>query len=68
MSVAAHNNLEENLSLIEKTALRVKPILEEVMWRMVPENGFDINKFISENSGNTRKVEADMRIVLGYLN
>lgn len=31
MSVAAHNNLEENLSLIEKTALRVKPILEEVM-------------------------------------
>lgn len=44
MTIAAHNNLEENLSLIEKTAQRVKPILEEVMKRMVSENGVEIVK------------------------
>lgn len=42
MTVAAHNNLEESLSLIEKTALRVKPILEEVINKMVPEVGVDL--------------------------
>lgn len=31
LSAATHNNLEEPLSLIEKTAMRVKPILEEVL-------------------------------------
>ena len=31
ITAAAHNNLEDPLSLIEKTAMRVKPILEEVM-------------------------------------
>ncbi len=41
MTVAAHNNLEEQLSLIEKTAQWVKPILEEVIKLMVPETGVD---------------------------
>jgi len=42
ITAAAHNNLEEGLSLIEKTALRVKPILEEVIKRMIPEKGVDL--------------------------
>ena len=60
VTAAAHNNLDEPLSLIEKTALRVKPILEEVMAKMIGGDP-DIKK-------RKKKVEADMRIVLGYLN
>jgi hypothetical protein len=30
--------------------MRVKPILEEVLKRMVPEDGFDVKKFIREES------------------
>lgn len=46
--------------------MRVKPILEEVLTRMVPEEGFDVKKFIKGDT--SRKIEADMKIVLGYLN
>lgn len=51
MTVAAHNNLEEALSLIEKTAQRVKPILEEVIRRMVPETGVDLNAYTKQSPG-----------------
>lgn len=69
ITAAAHNALEDPLSLIEKTALRVKPILEEVMQRMIPETGIDVNQIVSgEDREKRKKVEADMRIVLGYLN
>ena len=67
ITVGAYNSVEEGLSLIEKTALRVKPILEEVLKLMVPEKGYDLNQLIN-NPSKKKKVEADMRIVLGYLN
>jgi hypothetical protein len=49
ITAAAHNNLEEPLSLIEKTALRVKPILEEVMKRMIKEDNNSTNAFFKQS-------------------
>ena len=48
ITAAAHNNLEDPLSLIEKTAMRVKPILEEVMKRMIPEAGDNVSRMLSQ--------------------
>ena len=46
ITAAAHNNLQDPLSLIEKTAIRVKPILEEVIKKMIPETEGDVTKIL----------------------
>lgn len=87
-----HNYLEEDLSLIERTAQRVKPIIEVLLTHMVQEKKIDdvftINEedlseeekshvsieqvndtsLIKNTKKVNKKIEPDMRIVLGYLN
>lgn len=67
---ATLNSIEDPISLVEKTAQRVKPILEEVMKRMVPESGPNLEYWLKKGKALevNKKIEADMRIVLGYLN
>jgi hypothetical protein len=87
------NYLEEDLSLIERTAQRVKPIIEALTGMLVKEKRMGSESQVDEGEdsksdekshisveqitdaslfkGNkkvTKKVEPDMRIVLGYLN
>lgn len=91
---AVHNYLEDDLSLIERTAQRVKPIIETLCSHLVQERRLDEGDSIEEadedsqedeksnvkveqvsdpsilksNKKINKKVEPDMRIVLGYLN
>lgn len=89
---AVHNYLEEDLSLIERTAQRVKPIIEALCDKLVKEKKVDdcdsldevesIYEIKSQKSNEkdneeqpnksvsmpAKKIEPDMRIVLGYLN
>ena len=90
-NAAVHNYLEEDLSLIEKTAQRVKPIIQVLCEKLVKEKTIDNYQSIDKepqietqvkndknqeinvnNSQNikkpAKKIEPDMRIVLGYLN
>ena len=92
--IEMYNYLEEDLSLIERTAQRVKPIIETILGLLVKEkqiddwdsidnaNSFPVNHEKSLNDINVtedaklskinkilnKKIEPDMRIVLGYLN
>ena len=87
-----HNYLEEDLSLIERTAQRVKPIIEALKTFLVVEKKIDDIDSIDQDIPSERnrshelrenpdvsneerggkktskKIEPDMRIVLGYLN
>lgn len=91
---AVHNYLEDDLSLIERTAQRVKPIIETLCTHLVQERRLDEGDSIEEadedsqedeksnvkveqvsdpsilksNKKINKKIEPDMRIVLGYLN
>jgi hypothetical protein len=38
------------------------------MKRMIPEEGFDMDKFIKSDGKKKAGIDADMKIVLGYLN
>lgn len=86
------NYLEDDLSLIERTAQRVKPIIEALTQKLVKERKLDSSSSIDEEDNKsdekshisvepvtdasrlkamkntTKKIEPDMRIVLGYLN
>ncbi len=35
---------------------------------MIPEDGFDVEKFLKHDGVKKRGLDADMKIVLGYLN
>lgn len=84
-----HNYLDEDLSLIEKTAQRVKPIIETLLEHLVQErklvdidslheegdsechksnNSWEKDEKAEDTVKKSKKIEPDMRIVLGYLN
>lgn len=82
-----HNYLDDDLSLIERTAQRVKPIMEALLGQLVQEKKLDDassqgtlheKSHISVEQVNDvseikavkkeKKIDPDMRIVLGYLN
>jgi tetratricopeptide (TPR) repeat protein len=89
---AMYNYLEDDLSLIERTAQRVKPIIESLVSHLVKEKKIDdiesidreslsedekshvsvenVNEpsAVKNNKKVNKKIEPDMRIVLGYLN
>lgn len=81
MAAAAYNNLESPLSMIEKTAKRILPIVDDVQKLLIKEKTQvsadsieeDLNaEGQSEEDEVTAKIRAkfdtDMRSVLGYLN
>lgn len=73
---SVYNYLEDDLSLIERTAQRVKPIIEALTSHLVLErslddlevNDKDLQSQEEKPHLSVKKIEPDMRIVLGYLN
>ena len=64
LDTASLNELnEESLTLMEKTAIKLLPIIEEVLKRMIKEN-----KPYSYNEVIDIKEKPDMRNILGFLN
>ena len=56
------------LSQLGKTAVKLKPIVEEVISRLLPEDETDIMPVIPDQDFSTRFDKVDMRNLLGYLN
>ena len=63
ITLAAINGLDEPISLIERTAKWIKPIVEAVVERLANDVEIDVDDPESET-----KSKLDMWTVLGYLN
>ena len=59
---------DPKLSLLGRTAIKLKPILEEVLSRLLPEDQSDFVPLIPESEFSTKFDKVDMRNLLGYLN
>ena len=57
---------DEKMSLLGRTAIKIKPIMDAVVLKLIPEDGAPAPQLVSEFDTSYDKV--DMRNLLGYLN
>ena len=57
---------DEKMSLLGRTAIKIKPIIDALVLKLIPEDGVSAPQLVSEFDTSYDKV--DMRNLLGYLN
>jgi hypothetical protein len=63
--------MEESISMIERTSMKLYPVVKEVLKRMIEETPGESNSLLQKDIQYDKIIiseDADMRSVLGFLN